>query len=305
MAKVSIIIPTYKRGDVFLQRAIDSALAQTWVDIEIVVVDDNVRSSPERTQTEQLMTMYSNHERVMYIQNVENLGGARSRNVGIEHATGDYITFLDDDDLYLPSKVEKQLQFMLQNELDVCFTDLRIHTMTDELADYREYSRMQDFTENGLFKYHLLHHITGTPTFMYKTEVIRKIEGFDAVPMGQEFYLMLKTIRAQARIGYLPDCDVIAYLHDHEKISSGRGKIKGERALFAFKKQYFAQFSIRERLHMRARHYAVLALAYHRLKKPWMVIYFVFAAFLSSPLATISESMLYIRKMVNNNKKNK
>ena len=100
MNKVSIIIATYHRYDL-LPRAVKSALAQTHKDIEIIVVDDNPPESKERTETEKVMSEFTD-SMVQYIQNIKNSGGAVTRNNGIKRATGDFIAFLDDDDEYLP-----------------------------------------------------------------------------------------------------------------------------------------------------------------------------------------------------------
>ena len=100
--KVSIIVPSYKRNRELFSRAIESLLAQSYENIEIVVVDDNAKL--ELLEYRQALSDYiqeTNSDKIKYIQNQENLGGALSRNVGIEKATGEYINFLDDEDKYL------------------------------------------------------------------------------------------------------------------------------------------------------------------------------------------------------------
>jgi glycosyltransferase involved in cell wall biosynthesis len=296
--KVSVIIPTYKRGNQFLERAVRSALEQTYEHVEVVVVDDNPADSIYRVETESLMTTFCNRPNVIYIKNERNMGGALSRNVGIAASTGEFITFLDDDDRYLPEKVEKQLMFMLKNNLDMSFTDLRIHDTTEQLLDYRQFVRIVDFTPDALFKYHLMYHITGTPTFMYQRQLLEAISGFDAVPMGQEFYLMLKTIRHRAQIGYMPDCDVIAYIHDGEKISSGAGKLKGETDLFRFKQTHFSHFTMREKMYMTSRHHAVMALAARRIGRKRLALRHLFLAVLCSPLDAFAEMYTYFNRLL-------
>src|SRR5690625_1431721 len=77
--KVSVIIPTYKRSD-FLERALESVLAQSYANIEVVVVDDNEPNSSFRAKTEEKMKKYSEDKRIKYIKNKKNLGGALARN---------------------------------------------------------------------------------------------------------------------------------------------------------------------------------------------------------------------------------
>lgn len=105
--KVSVIITTYKRPFETLSRAIESALAQTHTNFEIIVVDDSP-DSPERellkTQVEEAYV-----GRLLYIQNPKNLGACASRNIAIRRSTGQYIALLDDDDQWLPKKNELML----------------------------------------------------------------------------------------------------------------------------------------------------------------------------------------------------
>lgn len=112
--KVSIIITTYKRATM-LQRAIDSVLNQTYENIEVIVVDDNDNDTEYRKQTENIMEKYKNNSKVKYIKHDKNMNGAVARNTGLKHSKGEVICFLDDDDWYLPEKIEKQLNYLISN----------------------------------------------------------------------------------------------------------------------------------------------------------------------------------------------
>ena len=105
---VSVIIPTYKRKLDYVSNALQSVLNQTYNNIEIIVVDDSPNDFPYRDEIKNYIEKL-NDDRVIYIRNEKNLGGSLSRNVGINASRGEYITFLDDDDEYMPGKVEKQL----------------------------------------------------------------------------------------------------------------------------------------------------------------------------------------------------
>ena len=91
------------------------------------------------------MQKYADNNKVVYIKNNKNLGGALARNEGIFNATGDYITFLDDDDIYLPQKIEVQLGYMLKNDWDLSFSDVRIHNNNDILIDYENTSMLRNY----------------------------------------------------------------------------------------------------------------------------------------------------------------
>jgi glycosyltransferase involved in cell wall biosynthesis len=298
--KVSVIIPTYKRKKEMVNRAIDSLINQTYEDIEIVLVDDNAKEE-HRSYREEIekYVIEKNNDKIIYIQNKKNLGGALARNAGMEKASGEYITFLDDDDRYLPKKIENQIKFMLENDLDMSFTDLAIYNEKNKLIDYREYSKIQEFNKDYLLVYHLTRQISGTPTFMYKKELLKKINGFDDVCMGQEFYLMSKTIESGAKIGYLSNCDVVAYRDDTEAISTGPNKIIGQKLLYEYKKSFFNQLKFRQKQYIRCRHYAVMAMAYKRNKKYIKSLFNLLIAVIISPIDAINEAFSLLKKVYN------
>lgn len=287
--RVSVVIPTYKRETKYLSRAIDSILNQTYKNTEIVIVDDNPPDSPYRKQVKRFMQRFNNEPNIIYIMNPKNLGGSLARNNGINAATGDYITFLDDDDEYLPKKIEKQLKFMLENECDMSFTDLKLVNDEKVVIDYREYRSLSNFDKTTLLKYHIMRHLTGTPTFMYKAVKLKELGGFEDAKMGQEFYLMLKSIENDLKICYLNDCDVIAYRHNTGGISQGKNKINGENALYAFKKKYFHIFTKREKMFIRFRHYAVMLIAYKRNKNYFQALLSGMLMLIVSPIDCFSE----------------
>jgi len=115
MSLVSVIIPTYKRPDT-LGRAIESVLKQTYAEIEIIVVDDNDEKSLYRKETSDFMERYSPNPQVIYLHHKNNKGASAARNTGIAHSKAKYIAFLDDDDEFLPRKIEKQLTLIEQRD---------------------------------------------------------------------------------------------------------------------------------------------------------------------------------------------
>ena len=289
--KVSVIMPSYKRHKELVGRAIASLLNQTYSNLEIVLVDDNAREDLKdyRKELEELVSEL-NDSKILYLQNQENLGGAGSRNEGVKIATGDYITFLDDDDEYLSEKVEKQLAFMNDNELDMSFSKLCIYNENDKLIDIREHD-IKSFDSEYLKRYHLTKQITGTPTFMMKRNVFIEIGGFEIVAMGQEYFLMQKILWGNYKLGYFPECYVKAYRTDAEAISNGKNKISGEKNLYKFKKKFFNILSMKERRYVRCRHYAVMAVAYKRNKKYISAIWMLFVAVLSAPIVAVKEAL--------------
>ena len=294
--RVSVVIPTYRRTVEYVSRAVESVLNQTYPNVEIVVIDDSTSAYDKQGETKAYFDSLG-RDNVIYLQNEKNLNGALTRNRGIEVATGEYITFLDDDDEYLPEKIEKQLEFMLANSCDASFTDLALYSAEGTMVDYREYTAIESFDNEYLLRYHLTRHLTGTPTFMFRAEKLREIGGFDSVKVGQEYRLMLKSILAGLKIAYLPQCHVKAYRHPDGGISGGANKIAGEKALFAFKQQFFPKLSKAEQRFVRFRYHAVLAAGYKRTGKYGNMLAEAVKTVLSSPVDFIKEALKIVHKL--------
>ncbi|MDX8344149.1 glycosyltransferase family 2 protein [Rossellomorea sp. YZS02] len=294
--KVSVIIPTYKRSE-YLERAIESVLKQTYENIEIIVVDDNDPKSNYRIETARKMEKYRLNYKVKYIMNQKNLGGALARNEGIFQSTGDFVTFLDDDDIYLPEKVLLQVNFMLEKQFDLSFTDVRFHNNENVLVDYRDHHYVKENSNEELLKLHIMHHLTPTATYMFKRVALLNIGGFDDVKMGQEFMLMLKAIQQDLRIGYSPGAYVIQYIHDGERISIGENKIIKEVELFNLKKEYFSYFTPREQRYVKFRHHAVMMIVGKRSNKRMIMFKHFILSLLASPIDCIAETLNHIKKI--------
>lgn len=106
---VSIIIPTYARPEK-LKDAIDSVFRQTYKNIELTIVDDNGIGTSDQIKTQTIVNSYCTTKKINYIINERNVGGNISRNKGIVHSNGEFIAFLDDDDVWSPRFIESNLK---------------------------------------------------------------------------------------------------------------------------------------------------------------------------------------------------
>lgn len=112
---VTVIIPSYNRGWV-LKEAIDSVLSQDYPHVELIVVNDGSTDN-----TAQILSLYGDKINVIH---QENRGVSAARNTGVSHAAGDYIAFLDSDDIWLPRKISVQIDFFNQYpRVEICQTE--------------------------------------------------------------------------------------------------------------------------------------------------------------------------------------
>jgi glycosyltransferase involved in cell wall biosynthesis len=117
MTFVAAIIPTYNR-ERCIERAIDSVLAQTYGDLEVIVVDDGSTDG-----TRERVSAY--RDAVRYIVQ-ENAGQSVARNRGVASTHAEWVAFLDSDDVWLPTKIERQLEFTQGVRADISFTDFSL-----------------------------------------------------------------------------------------------------------------------------------------------------------------------------------
>lgn len=279
---ITVITPTYNRAQ-YLSQAVDSVMAQTYTDWELLVVDDNKPDSEARKATTEVMSHYSD-PRIHYIQNKRNMGGAAARNVGIFQAKGEYIAFLDDDDMYLPDRLEIQLKQMLEHDWDVSVMDGATYNfVTGEKLAERHQQLRNGMTKEELIRSHLLYHISGTNSFMYRTAFIQQIGGFDDIPSCQEYILMQKSLDADPRFGYIPEIHIKNFMHPGDQLSTGPKKLKGQQVLIENKRKYLHLLTRSERKQVLCRHHGVLFFVYYKMHRYGKAFMEAFKCFFSSP----------------------
>ncbi len=117
---VSIITPVYN-AERFLEDTIKSVQKQSYKNWELVLVDDCSKDS----SSEIIEKFQNSDDRIRYIKLEKNSGAAISRNTGIKNAKGRFIAFVDSDDLWEETKLEKQIEYMLKENIGFSFTSYR------------------------------------------------------------------------------------------------------------------------------------------------------------------------------------
>jgi O-antigen biosynthesis protein len=202
---VTVIIPTYNRADL-LPRAIESVRAQTYTHWELFVVDD------ASTDTTPDVVGRIVDSRVHYVRHSENRGGSAARNTGLAQAQGDYIAFLDSDDEWLPTKLEKQIGRFAQlaPEVGLVYTGALI------VRDNDVQKRQMPVYRGQLFRKLLLENVVigGGSSPMIKRVVLRIVQSFDEnLPARQDIDFWLRIARYYL-IDYVDEVLVVMYMED-------------------------------------------------------------------------------------------
>ena len=180
---VSIITPSYNSG-LFISKTIKSVLAQTYQLWEMIIVDD----SSFDDSTEIIQSYVDKDTRIRLIRLNKKSGPAFARNTAIKEARGQYIAFLDSDDLWLPIKLERQLEFMNKNNLAFTYSSYELIDENDKKIGHFK------TRPNITYKTMLKTCSVGCLTAIYSTKKLGKIFMPD-IPKRQDYALWLKILK--------------------------------------------------------------------------------------------------------------
>ena len=162
---VSIIMPTYNCGK-FIKKTIDSVINQTYSNWELIIVDDC-----SKDDTEKVLKKYQKDKRINYVKLKKNSGAAIARTEAMRIAKGNYMAFLDSDDLWYPKKLEKQLKFMQDNSYNfTCTAYEQIDEEDNKLNKVIKTKKKADYNRI------LLDCPVGNSTVMYNVDKLGKFE---------------------------------------------------------------------------------------------------------------------------------
>ncbi|OQX17957.1 MAG: hypothetical protein BWK75_07040 [Candidatus Altiarchaeales archaeon A3] len=191
---VSVVIPTYNKVR-YLKEAIESVLNQTYLNRDVIVVDDGSTDN-----TAEIVKSF-NDPRIIYSWH-ENKGAAAARNTGIKNAHGKYVAFIDSDDLWLKEKLEKQVDFMEKNP-DIGLLGTGSYEITDE---GKIWSKKIFPTDNKILQKDLIKYNPFIQTsIMAKREVFDKAGLYDKTFQESEDYELWLRIAKYYKIANLPE----------------------------------------------------------------------------------------------------
>lgn len=208
--KISIIIPVYN-GENYLRESIESAINQTYKNIEIIVVNDG---SNDDNKTENIALSYGS--KVKYIKK-KNGGVASALNLGIEKMTGDYFSWLSHDDLYTPNKIKNQVDILEKIEDKETLICCR-HCVVDKDLHYLYENSFEG--EQGKVVYPALKclfkgYIHGCGLLIHKSHFDRVGNFNESLPTTQDYDLWFRMLRKQ-KVYLNEQCDVISRSHEEQ-----------------------------------------------------------------------------------------
>lgn len=183
--KVSIIIPAHNAEE-YILRAVSSAINQTYKNVEVIVVNDG-----STDKTEEIVKSVSD-ERVR-IFNVENSGVSRARNVGLDEATGEYITFMDSDDALTNDAVELLVKALEESGAEVCLgNQIKLPHNAQAYEESIGNGEMRKLSGEKALSYSLMDHPIGYSCLanLYKKELVEDIRFIEGKDIHEDSYFM-------------------------------------------------------------------------------------------------------------------
>ena len=161
---ISVVMPVHN-GERYIEKSIRSVIMQTYDNLELIVIDDLSTDSTEKI----VKDLCEEDKRVIYIKNSQNIGTARSRNRGLEQSKGDYVAFLDADDMWKPEKLKVQLQKLESKKADLVYSSYEIVNEDGETSK-AAYIVPEKVTFEDLLK----ENIIGCSTVILSAEIAKK-----------------------------------------------------------------------------------------------------------------------------------
>jgi teichuronic acid biosynthesis glycosyltransferase TuaG len=212
LPKVSVVMPAYNAAP-FIGETLESVFAQTFNDYEVIVVNDG---SPDTEVLERALASYQ--DRIHYIKQ-GNLGAGAARNAALRAASGEFIAFLDADDLWLPNYLDEQFRFIQRNNCDLVYSDALL--FGDSPIAGRTY--MQTSPSNGPVTFKSLVRYECNPItsgVLARRQSILEVGLFDEhIVNGQDFDLWLRLVRNGANVSYQRKV-LLRYRYHAESLSS-------------------------------------------------------------------------------------
>lgn len=234
MHLITAVITTHKRAPEFVQRALDSVLAQTYPHMEIIVVDDSPADFEQRDQIKQLVEAKG----AQYIAHDVCKGACAARNTGLAVAGGEYIAFLDDDDEWLPEKIEKQVAKFTDNVAlvycgsKVCYSST--NTTVESVTAYRRGSVYAELLKTNF--------IGATSFPLLRRSSLMEIGGFDIMMQSAQDYDVWLRLAQRYEVDYVSEALAVYYIHTSDRITQNyQKKVAGLERIIAKNQSFLRQ----------------------------------------------------------------
>ena len=197
----------------FLKKSMESVLRQSYADFEFLIINDG----SEKETSDILEKIAQNDPRVVLLQNDHNIGLTKSLNIGIRKSQGEFIARMDSDDISLHDRIEKQLAFLLDNNLDLIGSDCDIINEKENILKKKRVALPKNI-KKALFKGNFFTH----STFFGKRKVFKELYN-ENFKRSQDYEFLLRIVGKGYELGYMSE-NVLKYRVNANGISAKSSK---------------------------------------------------------------------------------
>lgn len=219
---VSVIMPSWNTAN-YIADSIQSVLDQTYENWELLIVDDCSTDN-----TDQVVKPFLSDPRIRYFKNEYNCGAALTRNKALREAQGEWIAFLDSDDLWMPEKLERQIRFMTQNNYDFSYTEYeKFDERNEAIRIYVSGPKMID--KRKMYRYDYI----GQLTMMYSAKSFKVIQ-IEDIKKNNDYAIRLQLYKKKGTKAFLLNENLAKYRIREKSVSHDKlsRKLKSHYDLF-------------------------------------------------------------------------
>lgn len=200
---VSVVLPVCNEPLHIMKKAIDSILSQTYKNIEVIIIVDN----PNNDELTAFLQAFEDN-RIRILKNEKNIGLAASLNKGIRYARADIIARMDGDDISFPDRIERELQFLEENNYDLVATDINTINEEGEIIQSKYFvpRSQREFEKRIRYEDCVIH-----PTWLFRRSCYDSVLGYkEILPAAQDYEFVYHAYVLGNRIGCL-DKKLLSY----------------------------------------------------------------------------------------------
>lgn len=208
MANISVLLPVYQVSIEYLKMSIESILNQTYQDFEFIIIND-IPSNQEISDT---LNLYAaQDERIRLFVNPCNRGLVYSLNFALTKVSANYIARMDNDDIAVENRLQKQLNFLQENNLDLIGSNFIGIDELGKQLNATNYSSDNSLIRKLLPYYNCIPH----PTFFAKREIFEQLNNYRDIPCCEDYDFLLRALSKGFQLGNYPDALLFYRIHSN------------------------------------------------------------------------------------------
>ena len=196
---ISVVLSTYSEPISLIEKSVNSILNQSYENIELILINDN----PSRDDLHKLLQEFADYDhRIIYVRNEQNSGLVNSLNRGIQVSSGDYVARMDADDISLPDRFKKQLDYLHAHDLDMIGSYIDFIDENDKIIKSNIRFPLSNKNVRRFIKWGscLCH-----PSWMLKRNVYEELNSYRMVPYCEDYDFIIRALQHGFRLGNVPE----------------------------------------------------------------------------------------------------